>query len=392
MKLCILVIFSADAHWITSWAARYSGVRSSLHSWAPGWVRACSCVIACFLFRFHLGANMMSTLTLSSKGYRNLPSSGEHRQLYGAGFPWGIFLRKFCIHECHLGNHALRNGQAWEERRSNRESSDSKLRSFSYSVKLLHTGLILSLHGSLKVLGLPPLICFLLALMPLFDRAYNPTGFHVCGVAEYPLGCLNESYPYVCERGDNARVLSMVRFAIIFIGYLTIVVSVSILIEHVISRERRMNTNRGDSANNLSIRATWQGIFYVAAFMFSWGPWCIWQVSWSLASHVSLHRAVAISHVWLVRSPMIVDSHHIWNENIIDCGIPNSVLYHIHNSSPTRGGQCTWLVIRNNILTSWFFSNETRIMIGIVALRSIVFSLFQTEVRTLVTTFHLWLC
>ena len=144
---------------------------------------------------------------------------------------------------------------------------------------LLRTGLTLSLRCSLKVLGLPPLICFLLALMPLFDRAYNPTGFHVCGIAEYPLGCLYETNPYPCERGDNARLLSMIRFAIIFLGNLTIVVSVSILIMHVISREQRMNTNHGDSANDLSTKATWQGIFYVAAFMFSWGPWCLWQVS-----------------------------------------------------------------------------------------------------------------
>ncbi|KAL3784427.1 LOW QUALITY PROTEIN: hypothetical protein ACHAW5_006533 [Stephanodiscus triporus] len=127
------------------------------------------------------------------------------------------------------------------------------------------------------VLVLPPLICFLLAILPLFDRAYNPTGFHVCGIAEYPLGCIHPLNPYSCERGINARVLSIFRFAFIFIGHLTIVVSVSILIHHIISRERRMKTNPGDIANNSSIKATWQGISYVAAFMFSWGPWYIWQ-------------------------------------------------------------------------------------------------------------------
>ena len=151
--------------------------------------------------------------------------------------------------------------------------------SFFFSAMLLQTCLILLLPGSLKVLGFPPLTCFLLALMPLFNRAYNPNGFNVCGIAEYPLGCLNDSYPYTCKRGENARFLSIIRFAFIFLGNLTIVASVSILILHVISRERRMNTNPGDNANNSSIKATWQGIFHVAAFIISWGPWCVWQVS-----------------------------------------------------------------------------------------------------------------
>jgi hypothetical protein len=127
------------------------------------------------------------------------------------------------------------------------------------------------------VLGLPPLICFLLASLPLFYQAYNPTGFHACGIAEYPLGCIHPKYPYLCDRGEKARELSIFRFACIFLGNLTIVVSVFILIQHVISRERRMTANPGHNANNLSNKATWQGIFYVAAFMFSWGPWYIWQ-------------------------------------------------------------------------------------------------------------------
>lgn len=125
-------------------------------------------------------------------------------------------------------------------------------------------------------------------MLPLFDRAYNPTGFHVCGIAEYPLGCIHPLNPYSCERGKNARVLSIFRFAFIFIGNLTIVVSVSILIHHIISRERRMKTNPGDIANNSSIKATWQGISYVAAFMFSWGPWYIWQVSKGMTTWVLL--------------------------------------------------------------------------------------------------------
>lgn len=165
------------------------------------------------------------------------------------------------------------------------------------------------------MLGIPPLICFLLASLPIFYQAYNPTGFHACGIAEYPLGCIHPKYPYLCDRGEKARELSIFRFACIFLGNLTILVSVFILIQHVISRERRMNANPGDNANNLSNKATWQGIFYVAAFMFSWGPWYIWQVSESPATTFYCLTG-AIPHVSLFLSRMVVDSHHIWYEDI----------------------------------------------------------------------------
>ena len=57
-----------------------------------------------------------------------------------------------------------------------------------------------------------------------------------------------------------------------------------ILVQHVRFREERMNRNSGDNTNNLSIKVYWQGIWYVAAFMFSWVPWYLWQVSLSKIS------------------------------------------------------------------------------------------------------------
>ncbi|KAL7541328.1 hypothetical protein ACHAWF_006907 [Thalassiosira exigua] len=124
------------------------------------------------------------------------------------------------------------------------------------------------------ILGLPPIVCFMLAVKPLFDQAYNYTDFHSCGIAEHPLGCLNDNYDFGCSRGKNARELKIARFSITCLAFTIIVVSVCVLITHAISTERRA-TNIAVNYNSLKV--TWQGIFYVAAFIFSWGPWYLWQ-------------------------------------------------------------------------------------------------------------------
>ena len=126
-----------------------------------------------------------------------------------------------------------------------------------------------------QILWLPPIFCFLMALKPLFDNAYNYTDFHACGLAEWPLGGLHESYTddyrYECLRGCNVLEFKIIRFVLIGLANLIIVVSVVFLIHHVISTERRMNDDSAGTSNNeSSINATWQGIFYIGAFMFSW--------------------------------------------------------------------------------------------------------------------------
>ena len=118
----------------------------------------------------------------------------------------------------------------------------------------------------------------MLAIQPLFDQAYNYSGIYVCGIAEYPQGCLYEHDEHECTRGSNAMELVIAHFACICFANLIIVASVSVLIHHVVSNERRLNTNMTENTNNnLSIKATWQGIFYVTIFMICWGPWYIWQ-------------------------------------------------------------------------------------------------------------------
>jgi heme/copper-type cytochrome/quinol oxidase subunit 2 len=128
---------------------------------------------------------------------------------------------------------------------------------------------------------LPILISLFVAMIPLFYQAYNPNGFAICSIAE--LEC-TDSYT-TCERHrEEVWDLSYFRFTCICLGNLMIVVSVIILVQHVRFREERMNRNSGDNTNNLSIKVYWQGIWYVAAFMFSWVPWYLWQVSLSKIS------------------------------------------------------------------------------------------------------------
>ena len=142
---------------------------------------------------------------------------------------------------------------------------------------------------------LPILISLFVAMIPLFYQAYNPNGFAICSIAE--LECAQQQLVNVtlfdsyttCERHrEEVWDLSYFRFTCICLGNLAIVVSVIILVQHVRSREERMSRNSGDNTNNLSIKVYWQGIWYVAAFMFSWVPWYIWKRSLSKISQTLL--------------------------------------------------------------------------------------------------------
>lgn len=131
---------------------------------------------------------------------------------------------------------------------------------------------------TLSVLALPAITCLLLAIMPLFDQAYNFTDFHACGIAEYPLGCLSENYDYDCSRGRGAKGIKIARFVIISVASLVIIGSICVLVMHAVSTERRRRkSNARARINLLSMKSTRQGILYVAAFLFSWGPWYLWQ-------------------------------------------------------------------------------------------------------------------
>lgn len=115
--------------------------------------------------------------------------------------------------------------------------------------------------------------------MPLFDQAYNFTDYHICNIDAYPNGCLSGKNELTCTRGSNAKNMKIIRFAFVFAANICIIVSVIILVLCVVRKERRMATNHTKNARILthSTKKTWQGIWYVAAFMIVWVPWYIWQ-------------------------------------------------------------------------------------------------------------------
>jgi len=121
-----------------------------------------------------------------------------------------------------------------------------------------------SKRKTLLVLVLPVIVCFLLAMKPLFDQAYNYTDFHACGIAEYPLGCLSDVYDSPCSRGKHAKEIKIARFAIISLATCIIFGSICVLIMHAVSTERRMRSNTRASVNLLSLKSTWQGIWYAS--------------------------------------------------------------------------------------------------------------------------------
>lgn len=134
------------------------------------------------------------------------------------------------------------------------------------------------------ILGVSPTICFFLALAPLFDQAYNYTELHICGIAEYPMGCISDLTPFECERGENARQMWISRFFIVCLANLLIIISVVILIRSVLARENRMIRYEGSARrssvatdSSRSRKVMWQGIWYILAFEISWGAWYAFQ-------------------------------------------------------------------------------------------------------------------
>ena len=146
-------------------------------------------------------------------------------------------------------------------------------------MKFKHKDELKSFRSHLIVFGVSPVTCFLLALVPLFDKAYNYSEIHVCSIAEYPIGCLSEESSYSCERGEDARKLWISRFVIVCVANFLIIASVVILVRAVLVRENRMSRHGGatDDSTSRSRKVIWQGIWYILAFEISWGAWYLWQ-------------------------------------------------------------------------------------------------------------------
>lgn len=142
------------------------------------------------------------------------------------------------------------------------------------------------------ILGVSPAISFLLATAVLFDDAYNYTELHICGIAEYPMGCLSPHVPIECQRGEHARQFWVSRFCIMCWANFIIIVSVAILIRAILKRENRMTVHEDDrNITARSRKAIWQGIWYILAFEVSWGAWFAFQFVRISADHEMNSRA-----------------------------------------------------------------------------------------------------
>jgi hypothetical protein len=153
---------------------------------------------------------------------------------------------------------------------------------YCYLVKFKRKDELSISRNLMIVLGISPAICFLLALVPLFNNAYNYTEFHICGIAEYPIGCVSDLTPNSCERGENAREMWVTRFFIVCWANVFIIVSVVILTRSIFARENRMIKHRGATTSSTDEtsrkrKVIWQGIWYILAFEISWGAWYAFQ-------------------------------------------------------------------------------------------------------------------
>ena len=103
------------------------------------------------------------------------------------------------------------------------------------------------------ILGVPLLIPIILSVLPLVYNGYNYTDFGVCGVGEFPLGCLviDEVFPEGCTRaGTKAMPMKFIQLSFILLINLTIDLSVVLMIWRAWSKDRRMNQTSLSSNDN----------------------------------------------------------------------------------------------------------------------------------------------
>lgn len=127
---------------------------------------------------------------------------------------------------------------------------------------------------------IPIVFAIAFAVIPLFGQNYNYNGGYSCFISGDPPGC--ELDPPTCNRGANARIMTIVTGLIpYYISLFIIVVAVILLIHAVFVQEKRMDRyNRGaPPSRKMTMESCWQGIFYIGSFLVSWTPWFIFATS-----------------------------------------------------------------------------------------------------------------
>ena len=126
---------------------------------------------------------------------------------------------------------------------------------------------------------IPIVFAIVFAVIPLFGQNYNYNGGYSCFISGDPPGC--EFDPHTCNRGANARIMTIVTGIIPFyISLFIIVVAVTLLIHAVFVQEKRMDRyNRGtERSRKMTMESCWQGIFYIGSFLVSWTPWFVFSI------------------------------------------------------------------------------------------------------------------
>ena len=113
-------------------------------------------------------------------------------------------------------------------------------------------------------------------------------------IAEYPLGCVGED----CLRGANAPSINFAQQIITLICIFVVLVSVIILWNTVLQRERALDRyNSSGAATAASTREQSkkvgrQGMYYSGCFFLSWSPWII--ITFMQFAKVTVHPGVGV--------------------------------------------------------------------------------------------------
>ena len=112
---------------------------------------------------------------------------------------------------------------------------------------------------------------FAIALIPLFDKGYNPVPY-VCWIQSYPIDC-DTSDEYECLRGDNAKFLRTVFMTVPFVIILVvIVVSMTLLYLSVKKQESSVSQYRSYRASNRSRKVFTKAVWFIGSYIFMWIP------------------------------------------------------------------------------------------------------------------------
>jgi len=141
----------------------------------------------------------------------------------------------------------------------------------------------MSNKAQFSLLAIPLILSLLLAIAPLFDRAYNYNGTS-CHIAKASLTCVGDE----CENGKHHKEFLLANAVCISLCFIIITVSMIVLFCVICRSELKRNsyvfrsseenwrtnvrsqTNQRNDSLLLSKRVAVQGLFYIGSFFLTW--------------------------------------------------------------------------------------------------------------------------